>query len=269
MINELIKTVKAHLYDRVTSPLAGALIISWCLWNYPILITILSSHDPQQKIEFIQTSLINYTRSIWGPLFTSLFFIFIYPFPARFVYWFWRKQKKALRDIKQKIEDEELLSKEESRAIRKEMFTLQIDQDNEIKRKNEEILNLRTLIDERTQELESVRKKKVHIPQKEIDNRDAEISVLRNEINKLKQMFEPPDTPENINKNYDRILRIISSRAETYENDLMRETGLSGNSVKSILLKLLERGHIYKDSNKQEPYYHVTDMGRDYLADNA
>ncbi len=152
MIDEFIKTIKANLYERATSPLAGAMLISWCLWNYAILIILFSSLEPQQKIGLIQSNLINYSRSIYGPLATSFFFIFVYPFPARIAYEFWRKQKKVLRDIKQKIEDEELLTKEESRAIRIQLYNLQTEHDREVQRKDTEINDLRKSLEEKESE---------------------------------------------------------------------------------------------------------------------
>ncbi len=156
MISEFIKTIKVNLYERATSPLAGAILISWCLWNYPVLIILFSSLDPQEKIKLIQESLINYPRSVWGPLLTSAFFVFIYPFPARLVYWFSRKQKKVLRDVRQKIEDEELLTKEESRNIRREIYNIQIDHENEIKRKNDDTNRLKEILSEKDEEIERV-----------------------------------------------------------------------------------------------------------------
>ena len=56
---------------------------------------------------------------------------------------FWRKRKKELRDIKIKIEDESLLTVSESRQLRSEIFQLQSEFDDVVKRKDIEIDNLK------------------------------------------------------------------------------------------------------------------------------
>jgi len=153
MISEFVRTIRAHLYERITSPLAGALIISWCLWNYSVLIVLFSSLSPSEKIDLIQASLVDYNRSAIGPFLTAVFFVFLYPFPARLVYWFTRKQKKALRDIRQKIEDEELLTKEESHNIRKEIYKIKFEHEQEMDSQSEEVNRLKALLTEKDNDI--------------------------------------------------------------------------------------------------------------------
>lgn len=146
MIDEFIKTIKANLYERSTSPIAGAFIISWCSWNYRILIYLFSDESPKAKIDAIQ-NLTNIKVGLFYPLLVAAFFIFVYPYPARFTYWFWRKQKTAMRVIRQKIESEELLSREESRDIKRQMDNLQTEQNKVIERKDTEITDLKKIIE--------------------------------------------------------------------------------------------------------------------------
>jgi len=153
MIDEFVKTMKANLYERATSPLAGAFIISWCVWNYQIIIYLISYESPQDKINFIQTCL-SFKTSFLFPLLTATFFIFVYPYPARVAYWFWRKQKKAMRDIRQKIEEEELLTPAESRDIKRKIYALESEYDAEIKRKDDEIKDLKILLSEQKKKIE-------------------------------------------------------------------------------------------------------------------
>jgi len=182
MISEFVRTIRAHLYERITSPLAGALIISWCLWNYSVLIVLFSSLPPSEKIDLIQASLLDYNRSAIRPLLTAVFFVFLYPFPARFVYWFTRKQKKALRDIRQKIEDEELLTREESHNIRKEISKIKFEHDQEMARQSDEVNSLKELLTEKDKEIEQATT--------EFVQKTDQLKNKEKELNNFKKLLE-------------------------------------------------------------------------------
>ena len=189
MISEFYRTIKAHLYERTTSPLAGALIISWCLWNYSVFIILFSSLPPSEKINLIQASLVDYKISAVGPLVTAAFFIFAYPFPARFVYWFTRKQQKILRDVRQKVEDEELLTKEESHNLRRELDNVQIEYEQEIERKTDEINRLKELLKARDENLK-IAKLESDKKSDQIKSREDMLAKKEKELNDLTKSLE-------------------------------------------------------------------------------
>lgn len=98
-MDDIIKSVKAFLYERSSSPLLGAFIVSWCVWNYQSLIIVFSNSDFGKKIEalneyFSIASLSIYSFDIPSSLVNGLIFpsiltilyIFIYPFVAEPVY---------------------------------------------------------------------------------------------------------------------------------------------------------------------------------------
>lgn len=82
------------------------------------------------------------------PLLSALFIIFIYPIPAKYVYQYWRKQQRDLKEIQQKIDDETPLSKEDARRIRREALKASIEFDKEIENKSTEISRLKDIINE-------------------------------------------------------------------------------------------------------------------------
>jgi hypothetical protein len=43
MVNEIVKSAKAQLSERIASPLIGSFVISWCLWNYKFLVILFSA----------------------------------------------------------------------------------------------------------------------------------------------------------------------------------------------------------------------------------
>lgn len=152
MWDDLIKTIKAQLYERAISPLSGVFVFSWCLWNYRFLAVLFSSLPITEKFGFIESHIFSdwsvyVMRGFLYPLFTTILIIFLYPYPAKYVYEFWRKRQKELKEIRQKIEDETPLTIEESRQIRKQVYALIEEHDKTIQRKDVEIGKLKETIE--------------------------------------------------------------------------------------------------------------------------
>lgn len=144
MIEDIVKSIKANLYERTTSPLFGTLAISWALWNYKIFVVIFSDMEAPDKIAYLQSSLY---ADLWDkllslvlwPLVIALFFLFVYPYPAKWVFRFWRKKQKELRDIRSEIENETLLSLEESRGVRRQLIDIQNEYDVQLRKLSEDL----------------------------------------------------------------------------------------------------------------------------------
>lgn len=144
MIEDVIKSVKASLYERTTSPLFGALGISWVVWNYKIFLVIFSAMPAPDKITYLRESLYAHfwEKAIFlavGPLITAALFLFVYPYPAKWVFRFWRKKQKELRDIRNEIEEATLLSLEESRRIRRQIIEIQKEYDGQLRKSSEDL----------------------------------------------------------------------------------------------------------------------------------
>lgn len=164
MFEDVTKSIKSSLYDRVSSPLFGAFTLSWGIWNYKLLLALLSSMDVQNKIKYIETILYpDYqTLLLIGfayPLVASVLFIFIYPIPARFIYQYWHSQQIHLKTIKQNIEDEIPITIEESRDIRREILNLESQYDAELNRRSAENDRLRELVRDTENELLNAKQK--------------------------------------------------------------------------------------------------------------
>lgn len=149
MFDELVKTVRLHLSERLTSPLLGAFIVSWGAWNYRFLLIILSSEPVERKFELIDQVVfldLNHAilRGIALPFLTSLAYLFIYPYPAKFVYAFSRRQQRAILEIRRQIEEETPLTMEDSRKIRTDLARTEQEHFAELDRKDREIERLRS-----------------------------------------------------------------------------------------------------------------------------
>ena len=152
-MQDLINSIKLHLYERATSPLFGTFVVSWAAWNYQFILVIFSSLPVDEKIDYISTFIYPcyYTYLLEGalyPLLTTTAFIFLYPTPARFVYKFVRHKQKELKEEKQKIDDETPLTLEESKKIRRDMTLLDIEYEKELNRVITENQRLKEIISE-------------------------------------------------------------------------------------------------------------------------
>lgn len=152
MLDDLSKSIKAQLYDRVSSPLLASFCVSWVAWNYRFVMVLVSSIPLTDKISFIDTHIFPtyqhvLLRGSLYPLLTALLLIFVYPIPAKYVYEYWRKRQRELKVIQQRIDDETPLSREEAREIRREALKASLEYDKEIQSKSAEIARLKELIE--------------------------------------------------------------------------------------------------------------------------
>jgi hypothetical protein len=105
----------------------------------------------EDKFKFIEDQIYigHYSQLIYGlllPFITTIFFIFIYPYPAKFAYAFFRKRQVELKEIQQKIDDETPLTRDEARKIRSDAVKMSIEFEQEIEKIREENLSLRSII---------------------------------------------------------------------------------------------------------------------------
>lgn len=131
-MDDILKSMKAFLYDRSTSPLFGAFLLAWSAWNYRIIGILLSNEGFDKKFagidrlyKTIDISILQYQIHIPGqivhgfliPSIATFAYIYLYPTIAKPVYQHSLKKQKELRSIKQEEENNRLLSEEDSRAL--------------------------------------------------------------------------------------------------------------------------------------------------------
>lgn len=128
MLEELTKSFKAILYDRVVSPLSGAFILSWSVINWKIFV-LLFMGDETASARIANIESLSYMALSWEsffhllaiPLISALFFIFAYPYPSKWAYSFAKDRSEELIKIKQEKEKKRLLTREESDEITVQM----------------------------------------------------------------------------------------------------------------------------------------------------
>lgn len=163
MIDELVKTIRLHLSERLTSPLMGAFIVSWCAWNYRTLLVALSGEAVLTKLYIIDHHLYPDINSVLlqgvvAPMATAVIYLFGYPFPAKWVYTFTRQRQREILEIRRRIEDETPLTAEDSKRIRNELARAEHEYFTGLERKDAEIARLKAQLaaqDNRSQRTET------------------------------------------------------------------------------------------------------------------
>lgn len=197
MIEEFSKTVKAQLYERTSSPLLGSFIIAWCIWNHRFIMVLFSELSFQEKIKYIDFHVFggwpdSLTNGLIIPLVAALFMILIYPWPARFLYAYWRTQQNKIKADQQKIDGDVLLSVDESREIRQAEIKAKMEFDIQLRSKNEEIDSLKLMLERLNEELLSKNSNKLDVKVEQLDKYDLSPSQMRllEEIEKAGSIYK-------------------------------------------------------------------------------
>jgi len=123
MLDEILKSTKQSLIDRLSSPILGGFAISWCIWNYRFFValfsqtTVIDTFSLLDHVIFPTTSSL-ILKGLVGPLATVLVYIFLYPYAAKFVFGYQRKRQKDLESLRNEIDSKTLLTLEESQQLR-------------------------------------------------------------------------------------------------------------------------------------------------------
>ena len=148
-IKELFGELKLNLYERLSSPLMPSFIVSWMVVNYKLIVTIFSEGSFETKFDYIDSHLYSSQPCFWlltliYPLLGSLIYIFVLPYPARFVFGFSLNRKIELRQMKLTKEKATLLSQEDSNKLRLDNFELRRSIESLRRESEDEISLLRT-----------------------------------------------------------------------------------------------------------------------------
>lgn len=171
MLDEFQKSVKAVLYDKLTSPLTGTFFFSWFAWNWKLIYYIILGDNERniiERIEYIENNFLSpsYTYTVLYPMLTAILLILVYPFITTFAYWVTLIFRQWKKKIKNEIEKNRLLTPEESFEIRNEIekqgekyIRMTKNQTDGIKKLNNEIEFYKNKIKELEKESKTHKKK--------------------------------------------------------------------------------------------------------------
>jgi hypothetical protein len=195
MFDELVKSIRLQLSERLTSPLLGSFVVSWCAWNYKALVILFSKEPVEHSFYLLQTIVwpdqtMLLARGLLAPSLTAAAYIFVYPYPAKFVYEFSRKRQREILDVRRRIEEETPLTVAESKEIRRQIYESQLAAENEVAHKNNEIVRLK----ERVEELEKQLSERqapvvVNLPRKVKAATTSQLQVLQRLAGAMRPML--------------------------------------------------------------------------------
>lgn len=248
-MEKLLNELKTNVHEKASSPLLASFALSWTLWNYRTLIVLLSSESTRNKFEYIDNQLYPdgltiATRGLVLPLITTALYLFVYPYPARFVYEFWLERRKDLRILRQRVDDETPLTKEQSRAVRRDAR----EKVEEVQHELEQERNQSAALKERVVELEKALKDRVPV----------EVSAERS---------EPAKPAGDLSAGQLRILRVIADRSPDWV-PLKLLLGLPGISKKHVIYDLGElkiKKMVQSYDSGGDHYYNSTHTGLEYV----
>jgi len=192
LLKDVTDSIKASLYERVTSPLLGTFTIAWLLENWKILLIIVSGDGSvYERITYIQSNLLDYASILWRPLIISAIVLICYPFVALAPLVIWEFTKSIRVRIRNYYELGTPLTIEQSRKLRQELHDLtkrQFEYEELLSKANELLTQQKSLINQAEQSQKSTNQdpslkealKNIDILQKEIAQlkQDDPISVI-------------------------------------------------------------------------------------------
>lgn len=263
MIEEFQKSIKAVLYDRLTGPLSGAFFFSWLAWNWKLLFYVLSVDQTKnviERIDYIQQNFISWLYNLWGPFFSAVFLVIVYPFFSVGAYNISLRFAKWKKNIKTKIENTILLSVEESVNLRTEISNLEEKYIILTKTKDDNISKLQEgfeLYKKASEEKIQQKEKELKDLRKKIDNTNLE-EALRNgqKINIVKQNWD---------KDYNNFLSSENRRhIDNLFGIIHRGSTPHSYNIPDNIVNYYNAMGLIKPAD-QKGYFEITDKGNDFL----
>jgi hypothetical protein len=241
MLEEIKKSISATLYERTSSPLFGAFFLSWIVWNWRIIMIVFfteASELGMTKYEYIDKKLLDYNIGLISPLISTVLIIIIYPFLSEGAYRVWLWFDKRKNDIKNKIENQKLLTVEQSVNLRLMM-------------KNKDEL-FESFINEKDKEIEVLKARNAELLSN-LDKEEKESTEINNEDNKKDAEMEEFFKNKKAVNHFEEISEIVNNNR--YFTDILPEEIISYY----MAFNLIER----RDQNYR--LLDLTETGRKYL----
>jgi len=273
-MNELLKSIRAALYDRITSPLLSTFTIAWLAWNHRLIFVLFSSMKTHEKFIYIDTMLYqNWGEPLYSliifPSISTFLFQYFYPFPARLAFEYWREKKKELREIRQGIENDELLSREKSIELRNHGYIMKLDFDKQLESIEEELKDKNILIKTISTENDELKLELQKIKRSQPISRDKLITLSDKELETI-----AAEVLEEFNDNDLIILGLLTNALNMGKqvsfNYLKRSSDFENLELNVILDKLRDKDFVQEihDDTSDTNEYVLTSKGKKYCLEH-
>lgn len=286
-MQDIINSFKAHLYERTSSPLLGAFIFYWIIFNYKLLIVIFSDLKPIEKFNEITSSVYPTLSEQVGfglilPIGFTLIYILYFPKVSNKIHKKWIEHQNELKEIS----NGKVLTEKEFGELRQQFSELELSFDDKFQKKDSEILKLKSL-NEKKDNLVFEYQSKIESFEKIISSKDNEINNIRNDLNNYH--IELNHKNEEISNLKQEVQR-LSPNTDILENEIMKlyipnyNANLTLNYIKTKLnhpelkvkyiIKQLTVKHgflqLVNETSQGKFYsgYKLTDKGENFLVEN-
>jgi hypothetical protein len=151
-MKDIVNSFKAHLYDRTSSPLLGAFIFYWLIFNFKIIVILfddkLKSSEKFIELDILYKNDLFYNIPINGllfPVIITLIYLLIFPLISNLIHKAWLYHQDNLK----KISNKQLHTDKEYGELREEFTSLQLSVNDSFKSKNIELQELRSLLNKK------------------------------------------------------------------------------------------------------------------------
>ncbi|WP_137719364.1 hypothetical protein [Methylobacillus flagellatus] len=237
MVKDAITSIKVALEDRVTSPLFGVFLGSWCVVNYK-LVLILTSFDlgALQKIEEVPKLYPSgWTSSAWYlfllPMLYALAIIFAYPYPSKIIFKYWYKKKVELNNSGLAIEEKRLMAEDTYVKVKSELLKQSESQSEIFDIYERNIRKLKATIEENNSQIKSLHSNN-SVLEENLLSKDGLLNKANNHIVQL--------TQENNSLNNKYQIDIDNLKSEDAHKKLQLDRLAATNSENEILSRQLE-----------------------------
>ncbi|BBN59598.1 hypothetical protein [Hydrogenovibrio marinus] len=267
-MDEMIKSIKAALYDRATSPLVGSFVVAWLLWNYDFVLAFFSNEELSYKLDYIHTF-------IFGNWIQCLLNGFLIPSFAVYVYHWWlhkisirvfrkaTKNNQELIEAKKTLEKQVVMSLEESNEIRKQIDAIQNQTHIDNHEKEAKIKELNAELEARSS------KEKELIKRLDNLNSKLESSVHGQNVSNKKSAITKNNIEPEISKDVGEVLVAIGDGNVSVSGilDYLSRKNINLHQARCLnYIEKLEELNLVK-RNKYD-HFSLTREGRDFLVDN-
>ncbi|EKB7281572.1 hypothetical protein OOY67_004115 [Vibrio parahaemolyticus] len=251
MVDEFFTSIKAYLYDRASSPLLGALIVGLFVWNLKIVMLFFSSTSYSVKVweidhfyaqpffmfkafGFEEWALSNYICCVYVmPMFTALFYIYVFPFFSHKVFEHSYNKQIALNNARKKLQGSEVLTQEEKAEVMSQLEKMKLKSRQENLQLKQEITELESQLDTVVVEKSELETSLTEITNAK-DQLQDENKKLRDRLSVLKQIHGEDDEVKSQRNAHGKELisslrERIKSKASSGNDDSSNEDTMEDN----------------------------------------
>ena len=238
MITELTNSIKAALYQRVSSPIYGTYIITWLIYNWKLsLPLIFSNKNFDLRFSDFKTGMLNEDLTLalgnlLYPLLITVSLLVIQPISQRFVYIYseWNKSKGLKK--RDEYASETMLTLEQSNELRASVKNIQQFNQDVIKNKDIEVNEYKKQIEGHENSAQKSFEESTQISEI-LSQTESEKSELEKELAQHK-------TDLNTSKDkLKRLFGILLKQRKIYQDKTAKQKGLYANRDLIKFLPLL------------------------------